>query len=492
MPHVTVEVTNQDTGVTASTVTNAQGEYLFARVDPGNYRLTAKANGFKTSLQENIPILVNQTAREDFALEVGQISSSVEVHVQAPVVQSENSSVGNVIDNTQINEIPLNGRTSIFGLMALAPGVQQSGQNPAISGSAYRGGAGATVDGASDDDYANERLLANVPSLDGISEFKVISNLAPAEFGKPSAVIMATKGGTNQIHGSLFEFNRNAFLAAKNHGAERLSVPPFNRNEYGGSVGGPILKNKLFYFGSFEGLRLVQPTTTTLSVPNAAMKTGDFSSLFPGTVIKNPEASGAPFAGNQIPASMISPVSEQLLKFISNPNGSGVGPGGLGPNFVANVPSSQPNDRYSIRGDYHISDKDSLFVRYSLANNGPYSTAGGGVLFGNWDGFGITTRNLAAEYTRILTPSMVNVLALGLDNFRDYRTPENLQFRPEHYYSRRSGSAAGLGRRAHHLDYGLYHNRRPAWIGRHQQRLLCQRHVHFDTRKAQRENGFQF
>jgi hypothetical protein len=444
VPAAKVELTNQDTGIANSAEATGQGEFVFPRVDPGKYRLTVSSNGFKTTIKENIDIQVNQTAREDFSLQVGQVSSTVDVTGQAAIVQSETSSVGSVVDNAQIKAMPLNGRTNIFGLMALAPGVQQSGQNPSISGSAFRGGTSSTVDGASNDDTANERLLANVPSLDSISEFKVVSSLAPAEFGKASAVITATKSGTNELHGSLFAFNRNAFLAAKNHGAENLAVPAFNRNEYGGSVGGPVLKNKLFYFGSFEGLRLIQPTTTTLAFPNTTMKTGDFSSLLPATVVKVP-GTQTPFAGNMLPSSLISPISQQFLKFMSTPNLAGSGPGGLGSNFVANVPSEQPNDRYSGRADYHISDKDTVFVRYFWTNNGPYSTAGGGVMFDNWDGFGITTKNFAAEYTRILTPSMVNVFDVGLSNWQDYRTPQNHNFDPSTIIPGDPAPLPGLG-----------------------------------------------
>ena len=421
IPQAKVELTNENTGISVVASPTADGEFIFARVEPGSYRLTVSSDGFNTAIKRNITILVNQTARVDVQLEVGKVATSVEVDARAPIVQSETSSVGNVVDSNQVREMPLNGRTSIYGLMAMAPGVQGAGSNPAIAGAAARGGTGQTMDGVSNDDAIGERLLGQIPSLDSVAEFKVIANAAPAEFGKSAQVIMASKSGTNSLHGSLFEFNRNALAAAKAHNAQTIAKPPFNRNEYGGSVGGPIRKNKLFYFGSFEGLRLVQSSTTNFSMPRTAMKNGDFSSLLPGTVIKDPLAGGTPFAGNQIPSNRISPISQQFLKFMPDPNLPGVGAAGLGTNFVANVPQHQPNDRYSIRADYALTDKDSITGRYFWTNNGPYSTAGGGVPFGNWDGFGISTKNLAAQYTRIVTPSIANVFRLGLNYWTDYR-----------------------------------------------------------------------
>jgi hypothetical protein len=369
----------------------------------------------------------------------------MEVNDVAPVVQSETSSVGNVVDSKQVESMPLNGRTSIFGLMAMAPGVQQAGSNPAIAGAAYRGGTGQTVDGVSNDDAIGERLLGQIPSLDSVGEFKVIANAAPAEFGKSAQIIVASKSGANSLHGSLFEFNRNAFMAAKTHEAQKLAKPPFNRNEYGGSLGGPIRKNKLFYFGSFEGLRLVQSSTTQLSMPTAALKTGDFSSLLPGLVLKDPLAGGSPFPGNVIPTNRISAVSQQFLKFMPYPNLPGVGAAGLGTNFVANVAQHQPNDRYSLRGDYNLTDRDIISARYFWTNNGPYSTAGDSVPFGNWDGFGISTKNFAGQYTRVLTPSMTNTFRVGLNYWQDYRAPQNHDFDPSTIIPGLTAPLPGLG-----------------------------------------------
>jgi hypothetical protein len=445
VPRAQIELTSETTGIATTTSPTAEGDFTFPRLPPGSYQLKVSADGFKAQMRRNITILVNQTARLDVELAIGSVTASVEVDAQAPVVQSETSSVGNVVDSHQVEAMPLNGRTSIYGLMAMMPGVQQAGSNPAIAGAAYRGGTGQTVDGVSNDDAIGERLLGQVPSLDGISEFKVIANAAPAEFGKNAQIIMASKSGGNSLHGSLFEFNRNAVFAAKAHNAQTIAKPAFNRNEYGGSVGGPIRKNKLFYFGSFEGLRLVQSTTTQLSDATANMSTGNFSSLLPTTVIKDPLAGGTPFAGNVIPSSRISAISQKFLTYIPTPNLPGQGSAGLGTNFVTNVPQHQPNDRYSARVDYQLSDKDMISGRYFWTNNGPYSTAGGGMPYGNWDGYGISTKNFSGQYTRVITPSIANVLRVGLNYWTDYREPQNHLFDPSTIIPGDPPPLSGLG-----------------------------------------------
>ena len=441
VPGAQVELVNADTGIVLRTVTDAQGEYILPRVDPGNYRLSVSAQGFEKAVRSSIPILVNQAAREDVSLALGAVSTTISVQSEAPVVQSETSSIGQVVDGAQVTEMPLNGRDSIYSLLALAPGVQDSGSNPMISGSAFRGGTSVTVDGTNTDDALNERINLPVPSLETIAEFKVVTNGAPAEFGKPAQVIVVTKGGGNQIHGTLVAFNRNNVLAAKSHAAENIAKPPYKRNEYGGSVGGPIKKNKLFYLGSFEGLRLVQYTLTQESLPTVAMKQGDFNGI---AAIKDPLL-GTPFPGDVIPSNRISPVSTTLLPYLPNPNQPGSS-NGLGVNLAENVPTDQPNDRYAVRGDYQIDPRDTVNVRYYWVNNGPYvSATGGGVLFDNWAGYGLSSKNLSSVYTRVVTPSLTNEFRFNINYWSDYRIPQNNAFNANTLIPQDPAPQQGLG-----------------------------------------------
>ena len=223
--------------------------------------------------------------------------------------------------------------------------------------------------------------------------------------------MVATKGGTNELHGSLIYFNRNRATAANNFFSNRagLAIPKYNRNEYGGSAGGPIKKNKLFYFGNFEGYRLASAATNTLAMPTTAMRTGDFSAL--AGAIVDPFSNNTPFPGNKIPTSRISPVAQGLDGYFSAPNLPGVG--GLGANYTVNVNQVEPTDRYSGRIDYNMTDRDRISGRYFRSADGPYNATGAGSeKFLNWGGFGNDTNNTMASYTRILTPNMVSVRPL--------------------------------------------------------------------------------
>ena len=219
IPQAKVELVNENTGIAATAPPSAEGDFVFARLEPGTYRLTVSAEGFNKVVRRGITLLVNQTARVDVELEVGKVATSVEVDARAAMVQSETSSVGNVVDGNQVKTMPLNGRTSIYGLMAHGARGATGGLQPRNRRRGIPGRHGQTVDGVSNDDAIGERLLGQIPSLDSVSEFKVIANAAPAEFGKSAQVIMASKSGGNELHGSLFEFNRNA--VARRQSAQR-------------------------------------------------------------------------------------------------------------------------------------------------------------------------------------------------------------------------------------------------------------------------------
>src|SRR5207247_693382 len=211
---------------------------------------------FKTGNIRDVIINVNQTARVDVKLDVGDVASTVDVQSTAPVVQSETSSVGNVVDSNQMKNMPLNGRSDIYSLLSLAPGIQRGAQNPVVPGATWFGSTNMTIDGVSNIDVGNERLGPTVPSLESMAEFKVITNAASAEFGRGGAqIVVATKSGTNELHGSLFAFNRNRALSAKNFFATGLPKPACTRTDFGGSLGGAILTLRLLFVGTCDGPR---------------------------------------------------------------------------------------------------------------------------------------------------------------------------------------------------------------------------------------------
>ncbi|MGH9674278.1 MAG: TonB-dependent receptor domain-containing protein [Bryobacteraceae bacterium] len=444
LPNAKAALVNEHTGSSAEVTASSQGEYAFTNVEPGRYRLTVSAAGFKTGVVRQINVFVDQTVRVDVKLDVGDLATQVEVQASVPVVQSETSSVGSVVDGKQVASLPLNGRSGILGLMILAPGVQRASINPMVAGGAWFGAANMTVDGVTNIDVGNERILPLAPSLESIGEFKVIANGAPAEFGRGgSQVVVVSKAGTNELHGSLFAFNRNRALSAKHVFATHLPKPSFNRNEFGGSAGGPIIRNKLFFFGNFEGLRRRVSSTTVHSMPTAALKSGDFTGLAP---IRDP-FSGTPFPNNRIPSGRISAASQELLKFATDPNGPGTGAAGLGNNFTVNVPTRESYDRYTARVDSQLTSNDRITGRFYLADNGPFiSGVGNGTdKFGNWGGFGTATRNAMTSYTRVLSPAIVNEVRFGFVHTNYFRQPQNFDFDPSKIIPGLISPVPGLG-----------------------------------------------
>jgi outer membrane receptor protein involved in Fe transport len=439
-----VTATNQDTNIETKGAMASDGQYTVTNLPPGVYTVTVSANGFVTKAVRNVRLLVNQTARVDVPLALGAVSSRVEVEAAAPLVQSETSSIGQVVTSRQVTQMPLDGRGNIFSLLALAPGVMSTGQNPVIGGGVWFGSTNMTVDGVSNIDTGNERLSPVAPSLEAIQEFKVIADNASAEFGRGGAqVLVETKSGTNEFHGSLFAFNRNRALAAKNFFATSLPLPPFNRNEFGGSLGGPVVKNKLFFFGSFEGLRRVMSTPVISSVPTPALKAGNFAGL---GVIRDPYTK-LPFPNNQIPASSISSVSKALLAYTSDPNQAGTSAAGLGNNFVYNTPTREANDRYSGRMDYQVTSNDKITGRYYFAGDGPYLSGVSPATdkYGNWAGFGTSSHNAGLSYTRLLSPALVNEARFGFLQINYYRTPQNYNLDPSSLVPGLTSPLPGLG-----------------------------------------------
>jgi len=244
LPDVKITARNSATSTVISTMTNAEGYFALSNLPVGGYTLQAEKAGFNKEQTADIKLQVGQTARIDLTLQVGEVLTSVAVQGASPVIQSETSSVGAVVESRQILGVPLNGR-SLFNVLALAPGVQNAGISPRVGGGPGNSNNNFTIDGTSNNDTISARGEGAFPSLDMVSEFEVISVNAPAEFGRGGAQVrVVTKSGGNDFHGSLFHYNRNREFAARNFFA--LSVLPYIRNEFGGSVVGPLFIPKLY------------------------------------------------------------------------------------------------------------------------------------------------------------------------------------------------------------------------------------------------------
>jgi len=418
VPAATVTLRNEGTDVSNVTQANGDGEYVFPNLIPGAYELTVKQQGFSLFTVSYIALSVSQTVREDAELTVGAATTTVTVTASMPLVQTDTSSVEGVIDSKQIETMPLNGRQNVFGLLALAPGVQGGAwgmYTPKFGGNTVEGSYNVRIDGVDSSESENEYIGIGDPSLDAIAEFKVIDSMGSAKYGTGAAsVIMVTKSGTNQFHGTAFEYNRINNLAAQNFFATSQPKSQYVRNEFGGTFGGPIKKDKLFFFGSYEGLTSRSPNVSESSMPTAALLQGDFSGL---PAITDP-STGLPFPGNQIPSDRISSVSQYFNKFFDTPNLASSAPGGLGTNFVASLRTKQDEFRYEGRGDYNINSKNQLSGMWFDARYVPRDYAGYSPKFGAFIN-PATYQNVGVNLTSTLKPNLTNLASFGFHRVWD-------------------------------------------------------------------------
>jgi hypothetical protein len=365
----TVTARNVQTGFDRSVTTNDSGNYTLPLLPIGTYDVTTEKTGFEKTVKTGVLLQVDQHARLDMVLHVGAITNTIQVTAEVPLTQTDSSSTGAVIDNRKVIELPLNGR-QFYSLALLVPGVAPPAQGSILS---FRGGfnvAGAselnnnfTLNGL---DNNNQLLSAPAfrPSVDAIEEFKILTGVFPAEYGRNSGsqVIVTTKAGTNEFHGTAFEFLRNQVLDGKNFFTPVGQKPAFRQNQFGGTLGGPIIHNKTFFFASYEGTRSTQQITALTNVPTPAMITGDFSGIH--QAILDP-TTGKPFLGNVIPQSRINPPGQFLAKLYPTPTVAT--PAGVLPtnNYTFNEPQVDSLNLGSLRIDHTFSEKDTLNASYN-------------------------------------------------------------------------------------------------------------------------------
>jgi hypothetical protein len=421
VPGTTVTITNLATTEKRTADTDEAGLYRFVNLIPGRYRVEADKPGFKHFVREPVVVEVESAVRIDVGMEVGEASQTVEVTAQSPLLQSESSSLGHVVEARKVTEAPLNGRNPL-ALVALVPGVvpqgsrqdsstgNPTGTNPFAWGNFQIGGGQANqsatfLDGGSVHvNYMN--LLALVPTQDAIQEFKVQTNNLGAEWGRfaGGVINLTTKSGSNDFHGSAYEFLRNKKLNANDffNNASGIARPPFVQNQFGANVGGRIIRDKLFWFSSYEGYRQRRGQSYLLSVPTDAYRNGDFSDLrdASGSLIPiydplttcgrlgNPpcarDADGKEiitrqqFPGNMIPSDRLDPTAKILSGYWAAPILPGQ-PFTHINNYATNASVGGNNDQVNVRMDYNISDKQHLFGRYTYWTNlslalDPYNT----------------------------------------------------------------------------------------------------------------------
>jgi Carboxypeptidase regulatory-like domain/TonB dependent receptor len=443
VPGATITITNVDTGVSSTTTSNESGNYVFPVLNPGKYNIVVSKTGFDEVTRSGIELSVSQVARFDFALQVGSSKVSIQVNAAAPPLETSTASLGQVIASKSIVDLPLNGR-NFLQLAKLTTGVSnpKPGDRTAAGGGFVANGVRSQLnnfmlDGIDNNekivDQQNSSPVVIQPSVDALQEFKVETNNYSAEYGySAGAVVNAViKSGTNQFHGTAFEFLRNDVFDARDFFlAPSAKKPPLQQNQFGGTFGGPILRNKLFFFGSWEQTRLNVGKTQVLTVPTAAMKTGNFAGQAliydPNTTTANPSGTGfvrTAFANNVIPASRIDPVAANLLALEPLPNA----PGTIN-NYIASPINTNRVNRMDLRGDDHISDTDQLFARYSYTpadsvTPGPFpAPLIGSTNFQTANKHDVANGAALGE-THTFSPTVVNEFRLGYNRVQDDLTP---------------------------------------------------------------------
>ena len=354
LPGVSITAENTDTSLSRTSVSNESGNYNFPAMPIGNYRMSAELPGFSVAVRSDILLQTGDTLRVNFALEVGQVTDTITVTEEAPVIQSESAELGTVINNKTVLEVPLNGR-EFYALLKLVPGTVSPAPN---SGLAHRGGvsvAGAreTSNAYTIDGIDNGSAGTNGPQIkigvETLQEFKLLTNSYSPEYGRGGGgqVVMTTRSGTNEYRGTVWNFLRNDAMDAKNFFDSRPEPPPLRRNQFGFVFGGPVgsLEN-LHFFTGFEGLRNRKSLTSGATVPDAAWHDGDFSSLLPGTVINDP-LTGDPFPGNIIPEDRWDPIGKEFVDYYPDPTNSN-----RSRNLITNPSQDRDNDQATLRLDY--------------------------------------------------------------------------------------------------------------------------------------------
>lgn len=463
VPNATVTATNVDTTIARTTVSGKSGDYVITALPPGNYTLTAEAPGFRKLEQTGVSLEINQQARVDLALEVGQTAQTVQVTGHPPLLEAESSSVGTVINQQSVNELPLNGRNFVQ-LATLSPGVNGVGESASgtIMGGTRpddrRPGSEIFSNGNREGDNNflfdgvdnNERLTLSItlrPAVEAVREFKIQTNLYSADIGRNSGAVVdvITKSGTNQLHGSLFEFLRNSDVDARTYfNKVGTNFPTFRLNQFGGSLGGPVVipkvyhgKDKTFFFIDYEGYRSSSQIFELGNIPTLRMRTGDFGELLPNTLIydplttvPNPAVPGSflrtPFPNNIIPASRFDPIAYKMINAYPTPTSTA-----RINNYAAARIQVQDWDQGDVRIDDQITAKDSIFARWSIQNTSTISPStyaqstipgiSQPVSLSDEASFaGVSfqpTQHVATSYVRVISPSIVNDFRVGFNRY---------------------------------------------------------------------------
>jgi hypothetical protein len=401
VPSAKLTLTSTATNAHFTILSNPEGEFQFLQLPPATYSLVAEANGFKKATAPSVVVQVDQITHLELALEVGSVTDSVQVEAVAPLLENDKSTLSSVVDSSVIANMPLNGRQAL-DLALITPGVVPTGAGTQVMSFNVAGARSQSniylLDGVSNIDTQVNSNLNNFRITDAVQEFAVQTSVSTAEFGRGTGgqVSVVTKSGTNSLHGSLFEYLRNSDFDAADFFTNKLRAPknPLHRNQYGGTLGGPIRKNKTFIFGSYEGFRQVAPTVSTTRVPTDAER-----------------------------AQVTDPISKNLLQFWPAPNTS---ISGSANNFIANVGSTTFDNTGLIKVDHNFSDNDHISGRFADYQGATFTPGALPKLGGN--GNTPVSRNGVLTETHTFRPNLLNEFRIGYSRNQTFITVQDIGF----------------------------------------------------------------
>ena len=442
IPESQVVIRNMDTGESRRLSTDETGSYVVTQLIPGTYQVTVEKGGFRRFVRSGLILQIGQRARVDARMAVGQVTESVEVTADAPLLETDDASLGQAIENKKILDLPLNGR-NVVGLAALTTGVVPgtsfgigvpSGRAALIQAATanlvVNGGMSAHNDVMMDGiplALCCQNQIAFIPSIDTTLEFRVRTNLYDASMGRTSGGVItyATRGGANEFHGSLFEFFRNRNLDANNFFSNRQGVGRghFVYNQFGGRFGGRIIRDKTFFFANYEGIENRRGSFLAGIVPTANEKTGQFTqSIYdPQTTRREGTAFVRdPFPGNRVPSNRIDPVALRLSALWPGPNAVGVN------NFLSNAAAIDAEKQITGRIDHMFTERYRMFVRYSYNhNNGDLPDWYGNIASPGVFAAQIRNHNAVMDHTATLSPSLVGSIRYGFTRQSNVRQPRS-------------------------------------------------------------------
>jgi hypothetical protein len=437
VPNVTVEIRNVDTNAVFRAVTNETGFYTAPGLAVGNYEVTAEITGFKKTVRTGIILEVDQKAAVNLTIEIGQVTERVQVVGDAPLVDVSSATVGKVVENRRIQELPLNGRNAL-ALAMFTPGVRTS-VGPTYGGFTDRGVRISTMSINNSPGGMNGQLLdgnhnvltyidevAVPPAVDAVEEFKVQSGSMSAEFGFTAGgvVNLVTKSGSNAFHGTLYEFVRNDKLDARNTFA--VAKDKLRYNQFGGSLGGPVKRDRTFFFFNYEEYRTVQGSPRIATVPVAAERNGDFSNtrdisgaLIPVYDPATTRGTGSTavrdrFPNNIIPTTRLDPVAVKTMALIPLPNRAPTNAFTNSQNYQIEAAPTTDSEQYHGRVDHRLSDKNSIYGRFSWFDHRPFQkqVIFPGDMFGRKDD--MSNKNIVLADTHTFSPTLINEFRLGM------------------------------------------------------------------------------